>query len=903
MHLRAKIVIIFMVLSLLPLFIAGGIAYFITRNTIEKNLGSNLRQIARETIQETDRDLYELYQNVNAWSGLDVMKEVLSGDLDGNVSNHLIGLQREYPHLSGLFALDSKGIVVASGIPGLIGRNLRTKRFYENSIGGHRYVEDAHFEELVGKWVVTFSFPIKAKFLEEKTIGLLCAFWKLDGLDGLINSGLQLADPSLSAPLTLLIRSDGLVISASNAVAGLSPLQDNLIEEGMKSAAMASRRMEGALIEDFPGVGESLLGFSYSNGYRDFSGLNWAALVAQDTRTGFSSITRLNQVLFGVSILVGLGVLTVSLIVSRKMTGPILEIAQVARRVSLGDLEGRADYNSSDEIGFLAGAFNQMIRDLKGQREQLVDKHYVDSILANMLNSLIVADSEGRIMTVNKATLDLLGWTVEEIVGIPMASVFDEEFLKQWPRVVLSEGDLGNYETVYKTKSGGRVPVLFSSSSIRDDRGRTQGIVCVAQDISEMKKAEAALAEQAARDSLTGLYNRRYFDQRIREELARADRAKQPLALLLCDMDKLKIVNDTKGHQVGDEALKAIAKSILDSTRGVDVAFRWGGDEFMVILPQTAREGARVAAARIRTRLHKIRPPSCPELDVSVGIVVYPEHGVRDDELIKMADLALYIAKKRGDKTHVGAEEYQLNEHVVNVVFQPIVSLGPGEGGRSDQTVAYEALSRDPEGRLSVLDLFKKYEAIGKLEELKEICFKKQIQRAKELGLGSVFINVDFVLLSKVEMLCPKPPDLEVILEISEREPLHDLEEHLETAKRWRKLGYKFALDDFGAGFISLPFIARLVPEYIKLDRSTVVQTVSSRQFNHFMRGLVAALRNYVREGIIAEGIETEKELKAMKELGITLVQGYMFGRPGDLPKTAGIVSPRTRRETGPSSG
>jgi EAL domain-containing protein (putative c-di-GMP-specific phosphodiesterase class I) len=173
---------------------------------------------------------------------------------------------------------------------------------------------------------------------------------------------------------------------------------------------------------------------------------------------------------------------------------------------------------------------------------------------------------------------------------------------------------------------------------------------------------------------------------------------------------------------------------------------------------------------------------------------------------------------------------------------------------------------------------------IGKIEELKAICFRKQIQRAKELGLQSVFINVDFVLLSKAEMLCPKPPDLEVVLEISEREALHDLEEHLETAKRWRRLGYKFALDDFGAGFISLPFIARLVPEYIKLDRSTVVQTVSSKQFNHFMRDLVAALRNYVREGIIAEGIETEKELKVLKELGITLVQGYLLGRPRDLP-------------------
>jgi diguanylate cyclase (GGDEF)-like protein len=157
-------------------------------------------------------------------------------------------------------------------------------------------------------------------------------------------------------------------------------------------------------------------------------------------------------------------------------------------------------------------------------------------------------------------------------------------------------------------------------------------------------------------------------------------------------MDMLKILNDTKGHQAGDEALKAIAKSILDSTRGIDIAFRWGGDEFMVILPQTTREGACVVAGRIRSRLHKARPSSSPELDLSIGIVVYPEHGVRDDELIKMADLALYIAKKRGDKTHVGAEEYQLDERVVKVVFQPIVSLGPGGGAQSGQTQRFRLI-------------------------------------------------------------------------------------------------------------------------------------------------------------------------------------------------------------------
>jgi EAL domain-containing protein (putative c-di-GMP-specific phosphodiesterase class I) len=129
----------------------------------------------------------------------------------------------------------------------------------------------------------------------------------------------------------------------------------------------------------------------------------------------------------------------------------------------------------------------------------------------------------------------------------------------------------------------------------------------------------------------------------------------------------------------------------------------------------------------------------------------------------------------------------------------------------------------------------------------------------------------------------PKPPDTEVILEISEAEALHDVERHLATTDAWRAAGYKFAIDDFGAGFISLAFIARLIPDYIKLDRSTIVQARASGQFLTFLRDLVLALRNYSKEGIIAEGIETPEELQVVSDLGINPVQGYLLAKPRKL--------------------
>lgn len=384
--------------------------------------------------------------------------------------------------------------------------------------------------------------------------------------------------------------------------------------------------------------------------------------------------------------------------------------------------------------------------------------------------------------------------------------------------------------------------------------------------------------KQAIRDPLTGLLNRQYFNDRVQEEIARAARNGKILALLLCDLDHFKDINDTQGHQAGDDILKAVAKSIENSIRGIDLVFRWGGDEIVVILSDTTRDGVLIAAERIRNGISKISERVHAPLDLSIGAALYPEHGQNVDGLIRLADRALYIAKKGGDKIHIGEEEYQLNEHSVKLVFQPVVNT------RSGQILGFEALSRDPQGKLTILELFKRYQAVGQLTELKCLCFRLQLKKAQELGLKRVFMNVDFNMLSKIEAGF-KPAEMEVILEISEQEALNDIEKCLEIIRTWRAKGFKFAIDDFGSGFISLPFIARLIPDYIKLDRSTILQAVSSQQFGRLMKGLIIAMRNYSKEGIIAEGIETEKELKMSNTLGTDLVQGFLLGRPEELTK------------------
>lgn len=393
-----------------------------------------------------------------------------------------------------------------------------------------------------------------------------------------------------------------------------------------------------------------------------------------------------------------------------------------------------------------------------------------------------------------------------------------------------------------------------------------------------LRAAQSALEVSANLDPLTGLYNRRYFNLRAQDELARADRNKNALAFMLCDLDHFKAINDSLGHQVGDKILKMVAEAIRGSLRTIDLVFRWGGDEFIILLTDADREGVLVTADRIRKAVRDIGEKAQLPLDMSVGVAFYPEHGVTIDGLIGLSDRSAYIAKRGRDKVHIGDAEYLLDERAIRVVFQPVIDL------KREEVIGFEALSRDPQGKLPIQELFEQYQAIGRLNELKRICLRSQFNHARKIVLrgGKLFVNVDFHLLSDLDP-AQKPAGFDVILEISETEALHNVEKYLEVAQKRRREGFQLAIDDFGAGFVSFSFIAQLVPEYIKLDRSTILQAVSSAKFRRFLIDLARALRNYVGVGLIAEGIETEEELAVVKDLGVSLAQGYLFGRPAEL--------------------
>jgi|SRR5579884_245687 len=537
-----------------------------------------------------------------------------------------------------------------------------------------------------------------------------------------------------------------------------------------------------------------------------------------------------------------------------------------------------------ERIGALEAANKELeaeIADQARREEELKTAlSLMNAALESTTDGLLIVDREGKIRTFNRKFVEM--WQIpppivdsredDQALNYVLEQLKEPEQFLAKVRELYSQPNAESYD-ILEFKDG----KVFERYSRPQQIGKTSvGRVWTFRDITERRRNEKALQEQATRDSLTGLYNRRYFDQRAEDEIIRADREKHALAILMCDLDFFKVLNDTLGHQIGDKVLRAVAASILNSTRGIDLIFRWGGDEIVVVLSKTTREGVLTAANRIREGVLHIGNEAGIPLDISIGVSLYPEHGRTIDELINMADRSLYIAKKGGDKIHIGDKEYDLDENSVKVVFQPVVEIA------SRRIIGYEALSRDPEAKLNTYDLFKKFHAIGQLNELKRICFYSQLKLAQQLRLERVFINVDFSLLDQLGPIS-KPPDIEVVLEISEAEALQNIEQRLQIAQQWKGCGFKFAMDDFGAGFISLPFLYQLVPDYIKIDRSAILQAVSSKAFRQFLKELVGALRNHETAGIIAEGIETEEELSVAQEMEMNLAQGFLLGKPQAL--------------------
>ncbi|HOJ68197.1 MAG TPA: diguanylate cyclase [Candidatus Hydrogenedentes bacterium] len=285
--------------------------------------------------------------------------------------------------------------------------------------------------------------------------------------------------------------------------------------------------------------------------------------------------------------------------------------------------------------------------DLRKANEALYDtKEYLERLLDSSTDAIFTVDSDFNISYANRGARAMLGDPAETLEGMPVARILARgESEVQELQEYLQIGPVYSHESVLKSLDGTLIPVIASCSYVRDQSGKVRSVVVLCKDITRQKQLEEELKDLSIRDGLTGLYNQRYFQEKLREELERARRQRRPLSMVLLDVDHFKQYNDTYGHLEGDKVLKAIGEVIREHTRGyVDSCFRYGGDEFVVLLPDTDEEQARGVGERIRAAFAARKFGECT---LSVGVISCRDE-ISAECFFARADQIMYDAKRAG---------------------------------------------------------------------------------------------------------------------------------------------------------------------------------------------------------------------------------------------------------------
>jgi diguanylate cyclase (GGDEF)-like protein/PAS domain S-box-containing protein len=528
-------------------------------------------------------------------------------------------------------------------------------------------------------------------------------------------------------------------------------------------------------------------------------------------------------------------------------------------------------------------------------------------VVESSFDGIVTFRPDGGIETANCAALRAFGYETDHIVTKSMFDLF--------PLIGSSHNDeigemlrlgQGPHETEGLRKDETRFPVEVVVSETDVDGAPIY--VAIVRDINERKLQQEQLRHQALHDSLTGLPNRVLMGDRLEHALEIARRWREPMALLMLDLDRFKEVNDTLGHQVGDDVLIKVADRLIGAIRASDTVARLGGDEFAVLLPAvTDLASARMVAERIvealRTPFDLLEGISL-DIGISIGIALFPEHADEPGKITQCADIAMYTAKQgqlgislydEGKDNHsvrhltlTGALRRAIEQDELVFHYQPKIDI------RTLEVVSVEALARwdHPDyGPVPPDEFVLHAERTGLIEPLTRWAFGTALKRLvdwKDTGLElSIAVNLSARnlheeslpnlvahLLEEYDVSAEK-----LILEITESAIMLDPDGASRVVQALADMGVRLSIDDFGSGYSSLAYLRHLPVRELKIDQSFVQGMHKNDEDLVIVRSTIDLAHNLGLE-VVAEGIELARHIEMLQELGCDLGQGFHIGRP-----------------------
>jgi diguanylate cyclase (GGDEF)-like protein len=599
----------------------------------------------------------------------------------------------------------------------------------------------------------------------------------------------------------------------------------------------------------------------------------------------------------------------------------------------LGNLVGAAYEQSANDrrrtdrsISLMIEELDQLNRGLERQvaerTAQLSEREQeLAAAISNMSQGLIMFDASARMVVCNRRYIEMYslseatvrpGCTLRELLEYRIANGTFTGDPVQYTEELLAS--LAESETIRRVVelADGRTILLINQ------RMSNGGWVATHEDITERRSAEKKIAHMARHDMLTDLPNRVLLRERLGQALTSVHRGER-LAILYLDLDHFKTANDTLGHPVGDELLRAVAGRLRSCIRDTDTVARVGGDEFAII--QTAIEAPHNVTTLACRICDTIRVPYEIDghtmiIDSSIGISLAPDDGIDPDALLKNADMALYRAKADGRGTYRFFEpEMDTRMHArralelalrcalakqeFELYYQPIINL-------DDNTItSFEALIRwhHPErGTVLPGEFISLSEEIGLIIPLGEWIIRRACTDAAKWPADvGVAVNLSPIQLTHPNLVPAvvgalaasglAPHRLEV--EITEAVLMQNTEVTVATLHRLRDLGVHISMDDFGTGYSSLSYLRSFPFEKIKIDRSFVKDLGQGEESAAIVRA-VAGLAKSLHMRTTAEGVETEHQMQQVRSLGCTEIQGFLFSPPLNLQDVDRLLKSRT---------
>jgi diguanylate cyclase (GGDEF)-like protein len=570
--------------------------------------------------------------------------------------------------------------------------------------------------------------------------------------------------------------------------------------------------------------------------------------------------------------------------------------------------------------GLVFFSARQVERRLRGQNRQF------DAALNNVVQGLVMFDSSARIVVCNQRYIQMYnlspeivkpGCTLHKLLQHRKAVGLFTGDPEQRCRIILEA--IAREETVVwaQEMTDGRMIQTVDQPMPRG------GWVSTHEDVTERKRADAKIAYMAHHDELTGLPNRAHFHNSLKEALSSMQRETR-VAVLYLDLDRFKKVNDTLGHPVGDDLLKAIAKRLRSCVREDATVVRLGGDEFGIIQPAIKQpRNAAVLADRILAAIAAPYVIGDHEIimSTSIGIAIAPDDGTETDQLIKNADMALYGAKavERGTYRFFAAEmdasikvranmEADLRKALVNgefeLFYQPLINTQRNEVSCCEAPLRWH---HPQAGIVSPIEFIPVAEDMGLIIPLGEWVLRKACaDAAKWPDNVNVAVNVSTIQFRKhgltqtvvAALAASGLPAHRLEIEITETVILEDSNKIRATLHQLHELGVKIVMDDFGTGYSSLSYLRKFPFDKIKID-AFFIRGLSDGSDSSTIIEAITKMATTMKIATVVEGVETQQQLEKVRDWGCTEMQGYLFSRPKPIEEILPMLERRAQRTIG----